>query len=439
LTSIKILNKEEKMKKILIGLICGIIAAGAFGTPVSAISLAPCPEDEHKAECEKEQAEILRRWEAGEPTTKSADGGTGTSTGTDKVAPTFVADVSESEQTAGLWAGKNFLLAGNNVTTSTDVKNGLLVLAGNNLNFQGSAEYGFVFGNIIKFAGSTQRDLYVAGNSITLTDDAQIGRDVFVAGSELRVETDLAGDLSVTADRVIIKDGVAIDGNVNLSADKIEFGNGATLGGKLVYNDSAHVTGLDKIKASETETYHVQELSAEARFMAAVYGKFLSIAGLFLAMALILALYSKLHDKVQTETTAGRFGTNLAVGLGTLIIVPVVACFALLTMVAAPLGIIALLIYGISVYLAQGFTGLWLGHVIVEKLFKAKGNAFIEALIGILILGLLALIPFVGVITGFVSLALGLGLIVSCIKPRKDGANTQKLAKNAKTRRTVEE
>lgn len=361
-----------------------------------------------------------------------------TSSATDDVVDsTFSTELDESQQSIGLWAGRNFLLAGNNLTTSVDVQDGLLLAAGNNLRLESGSEYGFVFGNVIKFSGSTERDLYVAGNVVTLTKSAEIGRDVFVAGSELRVEADLAGDLSVAADRVVIDDDIVIDGNVNINADTIEFGDGVMIGGKLVYNDSANTNDIDSVTYDEVEVYHVQEVSEETRFATALYSKFLSIAGLFLAMALILAVYSKLHDQVQAEMTVGRFGTNLAIGLGTLVIVPVVAIFAVLTMVAAPLGVVAFLVYGIGIYLAQGFTGLWLGHVIIERLFKLKSNPFLEALVGIVILGLLALVPFVGVITGFISLIFGLGLIVDCIKPRKDDGNTKKLVKTAKTAKTA--
>ncbi len=425
------------MKKLIPGIVCGIVAVSSLlCTPASALSLAPCPDDENKAECEARQEQLVKCWDKThdldtcseewqkqqeEKARKEAD------------HATFVAELDDSEQSIGFWAGKSFLLAGNNLKSNTDVRNGLLLAAGNNLQLSGQSEYGFLFGNIIKFSGSTQRDLYIAGNGVTLASDAKIGRDVFVASGELRIETDLPGDLSVTADRLVINEGITINGNVNIDADTIVFGEDVTIGGKLVYNDSANVSGADQVAYGDIEIYHLQEVSAEAKLAAAFYSKFLSIAGLFLAMALILAVYSKLHAKIETETTPGRFGTNLAIGLGALIIVPVVAIFAMLTVVAAPLSIVALLVYGICVYLAQGFTGLWLGHIILEKLFKIKGNAFVEALLGIIVLGLLALVPVVGVITGFVSLALGLGLIVNCVRPRKDDDRTAQKATKAKT------
>ena len=402
------------MRKILYGAIGGLIATCALCAPAMAISLEPCPDDEYKAECEEKRAELLRRQEAGEPIPRSVGGNTG-------FGPTFVAETDESRRSASLWVGKSLLMAGNNLTTTTSVKNGLLLVAGNSLQLEGESEYGFVAGNIIRFAGATHADA------------AKIGRDVFVAGNELYVETDLTGDLSVTAERVVIKKGIAIDGNVNIDAENIEIGNDVTIGGKLIYNDSAHINDLANVSYGELETYHVEEISVEAGIVAAVYAKLFSIAGLFLAMVLIIAIYPRLHDKMQPESTANRFGVNLAIGCGTLVVVPMLVIVALLTIVAAPLGIIALIALLVAIYLAQGFAGLWLGHLILEKLFKLKSNAFVEALVGIIVLGALALVPFVGAVTGLLGMLLGLGLIISCIKPSKDDKGVKKLTKNTKS------
>lgn len=413
------------MKKILYGIV-SVILLGGLGAPVSAISLAPCPDDEYKAECEKERAEILRRQEAGEPIPRSV----GTR---EDVRPTFIVESDEAEQSAGLWFGKNLLLAGNNLATAPDVEDGLLLVAGNSLELGGDSEYGFVFGNVIKYTGTAQRDLYVAGNSITLDPDASIGRDVFAAGNKVYIGTDLAGDLSVTANHVVIEKGLVIDGNVNIDAEKIEIGNDVEIVGKLTYNDNAHISDLRGVTYGGIEAYHVAEISPEVEIISAIYGKLLSIAGLFLVMALIIAFYPKLHEKVQQESSAKRFGINLALGCGVVIILPMFIILAFLTIVAAPLGIIGLLMYLLAIYLAQGFTGLWLGHLIIEKLFKLKGNTFAELLTGIFVLGMLALVPFIGVVTGLLSMLFGLGLIVNCVKPSKEKGKA-KLPKSTNAR-----
>ncbi len=336
-----------------------------------------------------------------------------------EIPPTFKVDLDESNEAVQLWAGKSLLLAGNNISSDVEATKGLMLVAGNMLQLNTKAEYGFIFGNVIDFTGQTSRDLYIAGNLITLKNAATIGRDVFVAGSSLTVETDLAGDLGVTADTVVFKN-VAIGGNVNIDAANIKFEGEVEIAGALTYNDSANVSGLEKVAYGSVEAYHVEGMNTAAMIVAEIYGKFLSVAGLFIVMAIIAALYPRLHEKVAKEATVNNFGADLVIGLGALVIVPAVALLSFFTVVAAPLGVILIALYMIAIYLAQGFAGVWLGHLILEKAFKGKGNIFAEAFLGILILGILALIPFVGVATGFVGMLLGLGLIIKCLKPQKN-------------------
>lgn len=348
-----------------------------------------------------------------------------------EIPPTFATEVDESGENALLWVGKNLFIAGNNIKAETDAAEGLLFAAGNTLEFGSKSEYGFLAGNIINYTGETSRDLFIAGNYITLKQGARIGRDVYTASDTLVVETDLAGDLSSTTSTVELRD-VKIAGNVNLTADNIKFTGDVEVAGALVYNETAEVSGLEHVQYGSIEVYEVVEVSAASRIAAAIYGKVVSVAALFITMAIIGAIYSKLHDKVTTEIDVNRFGIDLALGFGALLLIPMIAFFAIISFVAAPLGLILLALYIVMIYLAQGFAGIWLGHLIIEKGFKSKGNIFAEAFIGILLLGLLALIPYIGVITGFLGLLLGLGLILQCIKPSKDQASKIEAKPNSK-------
>lgn len=336
-----------------------------------------------------------------------------------EIEPTFATDVDDSNDSAVLRMGKNFLVAGNNITTTIDAPTGLMFVAGNTLNLRSSAEYGFVAGNNINFAGETKRDLFAAGNMVTLEPNAKIGRNVFAMGAVVSLKTNLSGDFSASAAEVVIKDA-EIKGNVNLTADEIRFEGKVKVAGTLTYNDDATVSGLNNnsVEIATTETFHVEKVNPAVKFAAEVYAKLFSVAGLFLATVLILALYNRLHEKIADNVTPEKFGKDLAIGLGMLIGVPVFAIVTLCTVVAAPLGIIALVIYCVMIYLSQGFAGVWLGHLIVVRLCKGKDNVYFEALIGIVILGALSMIPFIGVLTGMVGLLLGLGLITVSLAPR---------------------
>lgn len=335
------------------------------------------------------------------------------------VPPTFSSEVGTNDALE-LWAGHNLLLAGNNLVADSDVKEGMLLVAGNTLKVDTASEYGFAAGNIIDFSGSTERDLFIAGNAITLAEDAMIGRDVFVAGNSVQVRTkQLAGNVVASAETVTVE-STEISGNLNLSAAKIKFEGPIVIAGTLEYNDDAEVSGLSQVSASEIKTYTVEKVDQGTVMMASFYGKLMSIASLFCATALICLIYKQTHRKVAAVADASEIGATFAIGLGTLVLVPILVIVALITYVAAPLAIVLGVLYGVMIYLAQGFAGLWLGHLILERGFKIKGNVFLEILIGVTILGLAALVPYLGVLTGFLGLTLGLGLIINCIKPHRD-------------------
>lgn len=335
-----------------------------------------------------------------------------------EIPGTFRATVDESQNIVEFWAGHNLVLAGNNIKHESPVSNGLLLAAGNTLQLNSETEYGFIFGNTIDFTGHSKRDLFMAGNVITLNREAEIGRDVFAAGNELIVDTDINGDLAVSAEKVIIKDS-KIGGNVNLDVVEIIFDGKVEIAGALTYNDNAEVTGLENASYNSIEAYHVVEVNQAALVMAAIYGKILSVASLFIVMAVLGAVYHNLHNKIAEQSDANRTGMNLVAGLVALVVVPIISLLLIMTVVGAPLAIILLALYVVMIYLSQGFAGVWLGHLIIEKAFKSKANIYAEAFVGILILGALALVPYLGVATGFLGLVLGLGLIMQCVKPRK--------------------
>lgn len=332
-------------------------------------------------------------------------------------------DVEADDDTATLKLGHNLFVVGNTLQESS-VTNSLMFAAGNSLNLDTVSEYSFIAGNTIQFSGKTTKDLFIAGNIIELDRNAEIGRDVFVAGNSITVVADLPGDLSVTAATVILDD-IEIAGNLNLTAETIIFKNNVKVAGAVVYNEDAEVKGLDYLKYGSIEVYEVKEY--ETPLIAIWYSKLLSIVALFVVMLVIIAVWKRVPAQVAEAEDISVMARNLVIGLAILILVPILSFLALMTYVLAPVGLLLIAIYVIMIYLSQGFAGLWLGRVLLRKVVKIQSNAFIEAATGILILGLLSLVPYLGVLTGFIGLLLGLGLIITCLKPGSPDANEAKL------------
>ena len=185
---------------------------------------------------------------------------------------------SYTEPTPGaaeLRFGSNLLLAGNGIMSEKTIE-GLLLSTGNELNLKTKSEYGFVAGNIIHYNAETAKDLFVAGNVITISDDAKIGRDTFIAGNNIRVEADLPGDLAVTANK-------AIDGDANFDVNELAIEGKVVVTGKIIINSNATITGLDNIDYKEIEKYEVVELNITA--VDVWVAKIFSIAALFIVFA----------------------------------------------------------------------------------------------------------------------------------------------------------
>lgn len=324
---------------------------------------------------------------------------------------TEVADAKDG--LTGLRMGQNLLLAGNDVKSSASMS-GLLFAAGNRVGLTTDSDYGFVAGNIVNISAWTNKDLFAAGNVVTLEKEASIGRDAYVTGSTVIMKADLDGDLSVMADTVELHD-VQIEGNLNIEASKILIKGSTVVEGVTNYNSNAIVENLDKLDCNNIEVYQ-QEQNVAENMVTIWSGKFLSMLMLFLCTIIILAIFRRLYPRLLAASDMTQFGNNVGLGVAVLIAMPLLGLIALCTILLAPLGISILALWMIAIYLAQGFAGVWLGHLLVTHVLKSKGGFVVDALVGILILGVLSLVPFIGVATGFLGLVLGLGLIVQCLR-----------------------
>ncbi len=328
-----------------------------------------------------------------------------------EVEPTFALEKETDEE--GIFRfGHNLLVAGNNLNI-TEVGRSLLLAFGNSLQIGSDSEYAFVFGNDIDFTGETEKDAFIAGNTISLKPGAKIGRDVFAAGYSLVGEVNLPGNLAVTANQVTLRN-MTIRGNVDLSAQYIVFEGKVMIDGALTYNEDAQVSGLSNVKAAKTETYEIKDNSLTAGEY--WFGKFASMVALFIVMLVCLLIFPSLVQHIDRESTMPRLGFNFCVGLAVVFFAPIVAIMLLLTPFTVPAGLLILGLYIIMLYLAQGFAAVWLGHALVAKLCRSRLPILLETLLGILILGCLSMIPSVSALAVLLAAICGVGLMIVCIQ-----------------------
>lgn len=313
--------------------------------------------------------------------------------------------------------GSHYFTSGNKLNPSITT-DGMLFSLGNQLTLQDtSTTYTFAAGNSIDYSGRTDKDLFLAGNRIVITAEAKIGRDVYVAANNFIVTGKLPNDLSVAAESVQLENAT-IAGNVNLTAENIIFSGEVEILGKLTYNDDANIQGLENATYATIETYTPSTHTPTASEL--WLNQFYRIVGLFAVIALLLLLFPRWHERLVTASISGRgLGKTYLSGCIVLFALPVVGVALLLSYIASSAGIAVLGLYILLIYLATAFAGVWLGHLIVEKLFHSKLPIILEALIGLIVIGCLSMIPGISLLASIFITPLGLGLIMSCLRPGK--------------------
>ena len=305
----------------------------------------------------------------------------------------------------------SFFLAGNEVA-SKDRVDGIHFLAGNLVEFTGSAEYGAFAGNSLKVNGEIMKDLFIAGNSIEIGEDTNIGRDLYAAATTVLVKANLNGNAFIGGNRVVLEN-VTIAGDLNLAADEVVIKGKVSVAGTLKYNDNAVVTGLEALSANKTETYTGSSNKVDFSFASSLTTKLIFLLGRLLVAIVLLAIANKFSKRLIDEFNLKNSWKDLALGLGLLLALPLAIIFTAITIVGLPLGLVGLGFYILFAYLSTSVTGLVVGDLLAKHAFKnEKLHIFLKATMGIVLLALLGLIPYVGSLVTGLATCYGFGYLI---------------------------
>lgn len=311
--------------------------------------------------------------------------------------------------------------AGSTITTDAEV-DGISLLAGNTINFNGKTEYAIYAGNMITINGSISKDAFIAGNMITLTKDAVLPRDVYVAGASVVINTNIGRNIYVSSGTIEL-DNTTIEGNFTIDASRIKFGDNVNIKGTLKYNKSAIVEGISEATYPNLSIYdNFDDISKEEIRRTNNIDKIIGLIGVLLVGIITIAIFPNLFKKVtktNEKLNVNEVLKKLGLGFLMLFFLPVVAIMLFITVIGLSLGVISLIIYGLAIYYSIIIAGCVIGNLILTKLIKRKENAYLSLLIGVVLITIIKLIPFVGPFIGFISLLFGLGIILNLIISKK--------------------
>jgi len=314
------------------------------------------------------------------------------------------------------------LIAAGKIIRVNGPVNGSIIAIGGTVDINGEVTHAVrIIGETLNISGTIGRDLLVAGDDVSLASTAEIGSDLLLGAGTALIDGLIKGDINSGVDNLIIASTASIQGKLTyISENEANIQSGAQIRGTITHK-------LPDVKERLAVGTHRlpnvgERLVAGIGFWGTVIGFLMT-----LVLGIIIVLLAPRRVKAVTESIRTRPWASLGWGAIILIFTPIAALIVCITIIGLPLGLITLVLYTIAIYLTQLFVGLLIGQLIIgsSKRIETKAALVGALALGLAILRLLILIPFVGFFFGLATVLFGLGAIL--VSERKLRAEAQNI------------
>jgi cytoskeletal protein CcmA (bactofilin family) len=303
----------------------------------------------------------------------------------------------------------------------------------------------FAAGDNAVISGIVNGDVYVAGDTVIV--DGTVNGDIMAAGRDIEIRGTVAGDVRAVGGSVTIPG--TIQGNLTVGSSRVYIAQTAVLGGSLlagagelvvlapvgkditagvgsmtveqsVGGDITYWSDKDALISSEAsvsgtvkrhDTPDNRKEKGRQAAGAAVGGvttaAFFGMLSSFLLGALLIYAAPN-YIKNAVHEMRYRTKRSLLAGFAVLILSPIAIMLLMVTGIGAPIGVIGLMLYIVILMVAKTFAELLVGTRVLA-FFRKNENPYLSLGVGVLLMGVLMLIPVVGwiIAVGAYFIALG--------------------------------
>ena len=319
-----------------------------------------------------------------------------------------------------LWA------VGRDITVNGRV-NGSLVAVAQTVEVNGDVAHAArLAGETLHIRGDVGGDLIAFGGTLNVASAAVIGGDLLLGVGNARIDGLIEGDVTGGGGEVTIAGGV--QGDAELQVDNLTVAPTANIQGDLAYTSENEADIESGARVGGTTTHNVPEVEKPAKaataaaIAGAVMGKVVAFL-MILVIGIILILVTPRWMASIADSIRTRPLPSLGWGAVIVFAIPIAAIVVCFTVIGVPVGLIALALWGIAIYLSQIPVALLIGRLIIRRSseVESKGILVGALALGLVILVILRAIPFVGFWVGLATVLFGLGaVVVSAAKLRAE-------------------
>ncbi len=264
--------------------------------------------------------------------------------------------------------------------------------------------------------GGQSEDAIVVVSGAVTVERGETVDGVFVASGDTRIAGEVDGDVVVLDGDVLVSG--RIDGDLFTAAGTARLLPSAEVTGDVEYGDEHPLVAADARVHGDVTKQDWPDVGGLVSWV----GGFLVWLAISLSMlvlgALLLLIAPRAADALEARSRE-KAGPTIAIGIAILIVLPLAAVLAAITLLGLPLAFgigLALLPLGAVAYLASAYA---LGRRILEP----PRQRLLALLVGLAILRLAALVPILGLLVGLAALVFGLGLIGAAIGAAREPAD----------------
>jgi len=299
--------------------------------------------------------------------------------------------------------------AGQNVTISGNV-DGDVFCAGQNINISGDVDGSVrLAAQSVTISGTVGNSATIAAQTLLLDKGAVIERDLTEASQTANIDGLVGRDFvaalsSLTIDGTVGRNIVGNIYNLDIGSTGIVKGNiDYTSSNTPIISDGGQIKGSVSITPFKEQTPNKYHSPASLIIMTTLY---------VLVSTLVLAfVISLVFPKLLKETTARAIkspGRTALVGFISAIAAPMLIIGLFVSFIGVPLAILTLLAWIVILMLSMPFVGYMFGQII----FKGNNSLSLKMLVGVGILSLLCLVPFLGLFVIIAVHLFGVGMLV---------------------------
>jgi cytoskeletal protein CcmA (bactofilin family) len=272
----------------------------------------------------------------------------------------------------------------------------------------------------------------IMGGRVDIREGAQIAGKATIGGARLYIGGQFDRTLKAAAREIIIAG--QIGGDVNLNAKEITLLPSARIGGDLVYRSPEAMTIHDSAQIAGDVTFVQSDLlsGGEGGLLALAGSLHLIIVlGLVLVAAVLVVVFPTLFPAIDRRLVR-RPWPALGVGLGVLVAGPLIIAALLVTGIGVLLALILGAAYFLAVIIGIVASTFVVGRKALSLIKHREGTSamhlVVTSALGMILLGVIALIPVVGAIVVVLAAALGIGALVLETASRRTSRLGRKVA-----------